>query len=202
MSVLLTISFCTVYLSAAAFLCRDLKLTTRDLCLCALVIGLTLILESIQIPLPTGASISFFSMVPFMVLSAIHFRLAIFGGFVTGALALLMIPGWQPVCWGQFFVEHLVCFSCIGFTGIFGSRSRKALMAGFVLAACIKLSGHILSGVLFFSQNAWEGWGPWGYSIAYNLSSSLPLSILCGIVFFLLPMPMLYRLQNAKRCQG
>lgn len=51
----------------------------------------------------------------------------------------------------------------------------------------IKFWAHVFSGVVFFSQNAWDGWGAWGYSLAYHLSSTLPEEIFSLIIIMLLP---------------
>lgn len=188
MNTIITVVFTVTYLLIALFHCRGMVLRTKDLCMCSLMIALTLVLECIQIPLPTGARLPLVSMLPLMFLAVYNYKLAIFSGFVTGIMALLLVPGWQPVHWGQVFVEHMVCFSCIGFTGVLGSQTKKRLVAGFLVASVLKLCGHILSGVLFFSQNAWDGWGAWGYSISYNLSQNVPLVIMCGVVFFAIPL--------------
>jgi thiamine transporter len=45
-----------------------------------------------------------------------------------------------------------------------------------------------LSGVLFFSDYAWKGWGAWGYSLAYNLSQNVPLCLLSGVIVLLMPL--------------
>ena len=122
------------------------------------------------------------------------YRLAIVSGWVCGLLALVLIPGWQLVHWGQFFVEHMICFSCLGYTGVFGTDKRYKIIGGMVLASCLKIAGHLFSGVLFFSQNAWDGWGAWGYSWTYNLSQNVPLCILSAIIVLLLPLKTLKRI--------
>ena len=128
-------------------------------------------------------------MVPLMLLALlVDYRLAFVSGWLAGILAMVIIPGWQPVHWGQFFVEHAVCFSCLGYAGIFGSDKKWKVLCGICLASVLKFCGHLLSGVLFFSQNAWDGWGAWGYSFLYNLSSTLPLSVLCGVIVLALPL--------------
>jgi thiamine transporter len=48
-----------------------------------------------------------------------------------------------------------------------------------------------MSGVIFFSQNAWSGWGAWGYSVVYNFTEYIPLFILCTIVVLLMPLKQL-----------
>lgn len=189
MNTAITAGFAIIYFAVTVFLCRGLKLKTRDLCITSIAVALTLVLECIRVPLPTGASISLCSMVPLMLLALIcDYRMAFLGGWVTGIMAMFFVPGWQPVHWGQLFVEHLVCFSCLGYTGIFGKNKKWRILCGILLASGLKICGHLLSGVLFFSQNAWDGWGAWGYSLAYNVSQNVPLSIICGGIVLSLPL--------------
>ncbi len=61
------------------------------------------------------------------------------------------------------------------------------------LAVFLRCVGHVLSGVIFYSQNAWDGWGAWGYSLAYNLSSRLPEGILSILIVSLLPLAFMRR---------
>lgn len=186
------ILFCLAHFAAAGALCRGVKLRTRDLCMCALIIALTMVLESICIPLPTGAAMPVASMAPLMLLAVLFdARLSFLSGWICGALSILLLPGWAPVHWGQFFVEHMVCFSCMGYTGVFGADRRWKIFCGVLLVSGVKLSAHVLSGVLFFSQNAWSGWGAWGYSILYNLSQNLPLCVLSGGILLTMPLDML-----------
>ena len=87
----------------------------------------------------------------------------------------------------------MVCFSCLGYTAVFGTANRGRILAGALLASVLKILGHILSGVLFFSQNAWAGWGAWGYSLAYNLSSTVPECAISIVLLLLLPLGALRR---------
>ena len=168
-STAITVVFTAAYLLFSLYLCRGVKLTTRGVTMTALACALTMVLSYIYIPLPTGASITCASMLPLMVLAL----------------------GWQLVHWGQFFVEHMVCFSCLGYAGVWGGSSRLRVLAGSLLASVLKVTGHILSGVLFFSQNAWDGWGAWGYSLTYNLTSNIPECILSMAVLLVLPLGLL-----------
>ncbi len=196
-STVITIVFVVLYYAAALYFVRGVRLHTRNFCMCGLVIALTLLLEWIRIPLPTGATIPLCSPIPLFLLAVlIDSRLAILSGWVCGILAAVLIPGWQPVHWGQFFVEHMVCFSSLGFAGIFGNSDRRRILWGLILASVIKVIGHLLSGVLFFSQNAWDGWGAWGYSLIYNISQNVPLCILSGVILLALP------LKNLKKAIG
>lgn len=188
MNTVIVIGFVLAYFSVTLFLCRGVKLHTREVCVCGITVALTLVLESIRVPLPTGATTPLCSMVPLMLLALLYdSKTAFCAGWVCGLLAMFMVPGWQPVHWGQIFVEQLVCLSCLGYAGIFGSDRKWKILCGCGLASLLKITSHLLSGVLFFSQNAWDGWGAWGYSLAYNLSQNVPLSILCSLIVAALP---------------
>ena len=193
-SLTITAVFAVVYLLATLGLCRGVKLDARALCLGGVVCALTLVLASIRVPLPTGSNITCGSWIPLMLLAlAYDYRLSILAGWVCGLLAMILIPGWQAVHWAQIFVQQLVCFSCLGYAGIFGSEKRQKALCGMVLAVFLRCCGHVLSGVIFYSQNAWDGWGAWGYSLAYNLSSRLPEGILSIVIVSLLPLKLLRR---------
>ncbi len=186
--------FAAAYYGVTFYLLRGVRVNTKGLCVSGLIVALTLLLDSIQFPLPTGATISLFSPVPLMLLAVlVDRRLAILSGWICGLLAMFLIPAWSPVHWGQVFVEHMICFSCLGYAGVFGTDNRRSILCGIVLASLIKIIGHLLSGVLFFSQNAWEGWGAWGYSLAYNISQNVPLCVLSGIIVLALPLKSLKR---------
>ncbi len=184
--------FTIAYLAVTAWLCRGLKLTVKNLCLGGLACALTLVLASIMIPLPTGAAITCGSMIPLMLLALVYdYRLSFLAGWVCGILAIILLPAWQPVHWAQIFVEHLVCFSCLGYAGIFGSEKRWKALAGCALAIFLKFWGHVFSGVIFFSQNAWDGWGAWAYSLTYHLSSKVPEGIITTVILLALPLTVL-----------
>ena len=190
----ITAVFSIGYLGITVWLCRGMKLDAKALCLCGLTCALTMVLESIMIPLPTGAAIPLGALIPLMLLALLYdYRLAFLSGWITGILVIILIPVWQPVHWAQLFVEHLVCFSCLGYAGIFGNQKRGQILLGMLLAIFLKFWGHVLSGVIFFSQNAWDGWGAWGYSLAFNLSSRLPEGIISIVIVTLLPVGMLRR---------
>ena len=183
------ILFAVGYLLATVWLCRGIRLTARDLCLGGIVCAMTLVLATIRIPLPTGSNITCGSWIPLMLLALLYdYRLSMLSGWVCGILAMVLIPAWQPVHWAQIFVEHLICFSCLGYTGAFGTDKRWKILCGGVLAIFIKFWAHVFSGVIFFSQNAWDGWGAWGYSLTYHLSSKIPEGVLSLAILMVLPL--------------
>ena len=193
-SPIITAVFAIVYLLTTIWLCRGVKLDARALCLGGVVCALTLVLASIRIPLPTGSNITCGSWIPLMLLALVYdYRLAMMTGWVCGILVMILIPGWQAVHWAQIFVQQLVCFSCLGYAGVFGTDKRWKMFCVMALAVFILCCCHVLSGVIFYSQNAWDGWGAWGYSLAYNLSSRLPEGVLSILIVLLLPIGLMRR---------
>ena len=146
-----------------------------------------------------GSNITCGSWIPLMLLALVYdYRLAMMTGWVCGILVMILIPGWQAVHWAQIFVQQLVCFSCLGYAGVFGTDKRWKMLCGMALAVFIRCCGHVLSGVIFYSQNAWDGWGAWGYSLAYNLSSRLPEGVLSILIVLLLPIGLMRRTLRRK----
>lgn len=189
-----SVIFVVVYLGGTLWLCRGLKLTTKALCLAALTCAMTLLLSSIMIPLPTGAAITCASWVPLMVLSLVYdYRLAMVSGWVCGVLAIFLLAGWAPVHWAQFFLEHLIAFSALGYAGVLGNQRRGNVILGVLLAILLRFIAQVLSGVIFFADNAWDGWGAWGYSLGYHISSKVPESIVTLLILMALPLPILER---------
>lgn len=191
----LTATFAIGYLLLTIWQVRGVKLDARALALGGVVCALTVVLANIRIPLPTGSNITCGSWIPLMLLALVYDKkLAMLTGWICGVLVMLLIPGWQFVHWAQIFVQQLVCFSCLGYAGVFGTDKRWKMLCGMILAVAIRCVGHVLSGVVFYSENAWDGWGAWGYSLAYNLSSRLPEGILSILIVSLLPVKTVRRM--------
>ena len=186
---ILSAIFTVAYLLATIWICRDFRFSVKSLSVGALGIAMTMLLASIMIPLPTGSAITCGSWIPLMLIALVYdYRLSMISGWICGVLAIFLIPGWAPVHWAQFFLEHLIAFSALGYAGIFGIEKRSQLIAGISLAVVIRFIAQVLSGVIFFSQNAWSGWGAWAYSLGYHFSSKIPETILTAAVLFALPL--------------
>lgn len=186
--------FVLCYFGVTLWLCRGLRFSPKALCLSALACAMTMVLAYIQIPLPTGSVITCASWVPLMVLALVYDRrLAMVSGWVCGILAIFLLPGWAPVHWAQFFLEHLIAFSALGYAGLFGRKRRRDVVLGALLAILLRSAAQVLSGVIFFSANAWDGWGAWAYSLGYHISSKVPEGILTIAILQVLPLSSLER---------
>ncbi len=182
-------AFTVIYLGISIWLCRKFRFNAKSLALGAIAIAMTCILTCISIPLPTGANMSMGSWVPLMLLAIVYdYRLAIISGFVCGAVSNFLVPGWAVVHWAEFFLEHMVIFSCFGYAGIFGYEKKGKLILAISLAVLLRFTAQVLSGVIFFGQYAWEGWSAWGYSLAIHLSGRIPEGILTGLIIMALPL--------------
>ena len=190
--------FTVAVLGTTIWLCRGLRLTSRDICLAGLMSAATLVLRCFLITLPNGSHISLGAMLPILLLSLIHRpQVAFCAGWVTGVLAMLLLPEWQPVHWAQPFVEQLICFSALGYAGIFGTDRRWKIVAGTALAVVLSVTSHIMAGAVFFAQYAWDGYGPGAYSILANRSGHGAEGLATIIIVSFLPISRLRRTVKA-----
>lgn len=195
--VILSIVFCLVYYGVTFWIIKGIHISTKDICICGVIIALTVILDSIRIPLPTGATMAMFSPVPLFLLAIVwDKRLAMISGFICGLLAMILIPVWQVVHWSHPIMTHFVAFSCLGYVAIFGTSSRWRIICGMVLATALKIMAHFLSGAIFFGAYAWDGWSAWAYSLVYNVSQNIPLCLFSSLIVLALP------LQTIKKAVG
>ena len=189
--------FTLLWLGFLLWHCRGLQLNARSLSYGAICGALTMILACIYLPLPTGASISLCSWLPLMVLAICYdHRLAMVSGLLCGMAAPFFLPGWSLVHWAQYFLEYMTIFSCMGCAGLFG-KTRGKIVLGAILAISLRFWAQVLSGVIFFGQYAWEGFGAWSYSLLFHLSGKIPEGILTIAILMALPMDRLTKF--AKR---
>ena len=116
-----------------------------------IILGISLLgeLMAMLIPLPVPGCI--YGLILMLLALVYDEKLAMVTGWVCGILAMLLIPGWQAVHWAQIFVQQLVCFSCLGYAGVFGADKKWKMLWGMVLAVVLRCCGHVLSGVIFYS---------------------------------------------------
>ena len=87
--------------------------------------------------------------------------------FVVAPLIVVVVYAFTNRDW-TVTLDH---FNTLGqYAGVFGRDKKWKVLCGVLLAIFLRFMGQMLSGVVFFSQNAWDGWGAWGYSITYHLS--------------------------------
>jgi len=70
-------------------------------------------------------------------------------------------------------------------------------LAGTALAVVLSVTSHIMAGAVFFAQSAWDGYGPWAYSILANLSGHGAEGLATIIIVSFLPISRLRRTVKA-----
>ena len=192
------VTIATILLYAASlFYLRQVKLDTRNLCFIGLIAALTVIFHNIRVPLPTGAAIFFFGMLPIMLLSFISGPpCAILCGIISGLLLAVFAPGWQPIHPLQMVVENMGAMMGLGFAGVFGWDKRWKIFAGSLLGVFLNSLFRMLSGVVFFASFAPEGMGPWAYSFGYHITSRPIEGAMAIAVLLILPIGQLHRINR------
>lgn len=118
--------------------------------------------------LPTGGSVTFFSML-FATLPGFFFGpvVGITSGVACGILNFVLKPYMlTPV---QVILDYILAFGAFGLSGFF-SKKENGLTYGFLLSCMARWFFSFLSGWIFFGEYAWEGWNPALYSAVYNIS--------------------------------
>lgn len=146
---------------------HTVKLTVKQLTFCALSIALGTVLSNIKVfSFPAGGSITLLSML-IICLPGYLFGLGagVLTGIAYGILQMLVDP--YILFPAQLVVDYLLAFGALGLSGLF-TNAKHGLLKGYITAVLGRYFFAVLSGCLFFSAYAWEGWNPVAYSCVYN----------------------------------
>ena len=155
----------------------------KKLTMSAVMIALSTVLSLVTVmKMPLGGSVTLFSMLPVCMLSIMDgCRWGTVCAFIysLGQLALDIagVAGWglTPVAFaGCVVFDYLAAFTVLGLAGMFRAKGVPGYIAGIALAVALRMVSHIISGVIFFSSWAPEGWNPFVYSLAYNGAYMVP----------------------------
>ena len=115
---------------------------------------------------PTGGSITLLSMFFVCYIGYLYGpKTGIICGVAFGILQLIIEPKiYFPM---QIVIDYILAFGALGLSGFF--RNKKwGLIVGYLVGIFGRFVFSTLSGVIFFSEYAWEGWNPILYSAVYN----------------------------------
>lgn len=145
--------------------------STRMLVEAGIMIGLAMVLNMITVfKMPFGGSITAGSMIPILIF-------ALRWGVGPGVLVGMVFGGLQAVFGGyvvslwQGLLDYPVAFGMLGLAGLFSKHNElhiPTMIAGITIAAFMRFTAHVVSGVAFFAEYAPEGVNPWWYAITYN----------------------------------
>lgn len=155
---------------------KTLMITEGALCVAASVILSFVVLFR----LPQDGALTV-EMAPIMLFSL---RRGAPWGVLCGLLSglLMMMFGGYVVHPLQGALDYPIAYALVGLVGChFGSD-----VIGVVMVFCLRLSAHVLSGVIFFAEYAPEWQSPWIYSLLYNAGFLVPSTILSWAVSLVL----------------
>lgn len=167
------------------------KWTARKLSFAAMCIAISFILSYIRLyRMPQGGSITLVAKLPLVL-----FTLAcgpiegLVAGCAAGLIGLIQDPYViHPI---QMLVDYPFASGAVAIAFVAKLLPCKNDRVKYVAATALGYFGSyvmaVLSGAIFFGEYAWEGWGAWAYSFAYNASYALPECIIACIVVAILP---------------
>ncbi|MFR6311909.1 energy-coupled thiamine transporter ThiT [Anaerofustis stercorihominis] len=165
----LTVLFIAV-LSSAVFLSnkREKKsANTKQLVFCAMIVALGTVASFLKVyEFPFGGTITLCSML-FVCLAGYFYgpSTGIITGCAYGILQLITQPFIvYPL---QVIVDYIFAFSALGLSGLF-YKAKNGLFKGYLLGVFGRYVFAVISGWIFFSEYAWQGWAALPYSLVYN----------------------------------
>lgn len=159
------------------------KTTTRDLTLGAVCIASSFALSFFGYKLPQGGTITPASVLPIMLYC--HYCGIGKSAIVVIAFTLLQFMQ-NPYIMHPFQVilDYFIPYLSLIFVAIIPFKREKyyslmrenkstmpshaGLFIGAAIYIVVRYISHVLSGAIFFGDYAWDGWGKWPYSLAYN----------------------------------
>lgn len=179
---------------------RNSIFTTRMLVTAAVCIAMSFLLSYIRLfKMPTGGSVTAFSMLPLMVFAWLYGTApGLMAGAVYGVLQFIQEP--YVYHWAQVLLDYPVAFMMVGLAGVFRGVQRPwALPAGVVLACLGRFAAHAVSGFIFFTDFTQVSFfvGLWA-SVLYNGGYMAVEALMSAVVVALPPVQaMLARLKKA-----
>ncbi len=172
------------------------KSSTRDLTFGAVCIAASFALSFFGYELPQGGTITPASVLPIML----YCHYSGFKKSLPVCLAFTLLQFMQkPYILHPFQVilDYFIPYLALIFVSVIPFNREKysllkaenkstmpshaGLFIGAALYIVVRYTSHVLSGAIFFSEYAWEGWGAWGYSFVYNLFSVADVAIAVAV---------------------
>ena len=182
---------------------------TRILVECALMIAAGTVLSNIKIyELPNGGSVTFLSMLPFVLVSFRHgVKWGLFTGFVNSLLQMLLgfyappVPSFLYFL-GEVLLDYVLAFMALGLAELFARPFHNRMVGvafGTFMVGLLRFLCSFLSGVLVWG-NLNEGLVAWTYSLGYNASYMVPETLLTMVAAVLVckAAPQLFASQERK----
>ncbi len=163
---------------------------TKKISVIALSVALTTTLSFLKIELPFGGSVTFFSLVP-VILVAYYYGIyyGLIAGFTNSLLQFITSP-WILTPF-TFFLDYIFAFSVVCFAGVFKKIIKNKtlnLTLGTILFFALRFTMHLISGMIYFKNGIVAENFPSSnalvYSLCYNLAYIVP-DMLVALLFLI-----------------
>ncbi|MDO5574111.1 MAG: energy-coupled thiamine transporter ThiT [bacterium] len=139
----------------------------RRLAFCGVALALGTVTSLIKVfEFPFGGSITLLSMLFICLIG--YFYGPVTGlcvGVGYGVLQLFLEPIiYYPL---QVIMDYFLAFGCLGLTGFF-CKKKHGLLIGYIVSITGRWIFASLSGYIFWSEYAWDGWNAIAYTMVYN----------------------------------
>lgn len=155
----------------------------------AILAALAVVLDRLPLySMPDGGSVTL-AMLPILLIAWRRgFKAGLLTGFSVGLIQLLF--GGYFLNLFQVGLDYLLAYATIGAAGLLSLTPKKEqlgkLILGTGLAGLLRLFSHFLSGIIFYGSNAPAGVPVWRYSLVYNASYMLPMTVISMVIIALL----------------
>ena len=158
----------------------------------AILIALATVTSLIKVfSFPFGGSITLCSMLFIAYVGfAYSYKVAFTASIAYGLLQFVIKPEFYTPL--QVIIDYLFAFGGMGVSGFFcfipqksEKENHRRLITGFLLAIFVRWVFSTISGYVFWSEYAWEGWNPFIYSMTYNGIYIFSEGILTIIVLYI-----------------
>ena len=167
-----------------------MKMKTRALVECSLMIAISMILSLIKIDWLLGGGITIASMLPLVLISHRYgTRIGVIAAFVYSVLQ--MVLGLDMVQYATSFfmavaiatLDYLAAYTVIGFSAVLDGKMKNRLasiVAGIAITFFLRFACHFVSG-WFVWEALWpneRGWAAPVWSLAYNAAYMIPETVI------------------------
>lgn len=164
---------------------------TRALAYAAVCVAASFVLSFIKFEMPFGGSITLASFVPIFIYSYVFgLRRGLLAGLVYGLLQFIQSPFFVNIF--QFFLDYILAFMSIALAGVFKKllKEKLSVILGLLLVGAVRLTMHILAGIIFFNNGMiYENLpasNAFVYSLVYNSIYVAPDILISAIVMCIL----------------
>ena len=158
------------------FLQNGKRFDSKKIAFAGICVSMSFTLAVIKVsPVQYGGSITLASFVPILVFAYVYgLADGLLIGLIHGLLNFIEDP--YILTPATLFFDYLLAFMSVGIMGLFGKLQRKErgcmpIVLGCVAVFSLRFISHLLSGMVFFAQDAvWVSFPSWAMSNAFIYS--------------------------------